>query len=361
MRILGIETSCDETSAAIVEASGGLTRPRFRILSNIVSSQATLHAKYGGVVPTLAKREHQKNLPRVLTLALKGTPIPKINAIAVTIGPGLEPALWAGINFAKTLAAKWKKPLIGVNHLEGHIYSNWLQPVGETLHPKSRIRNKSKIQKLKTIQPVFPAVCLIVSGGHTELILMEGHGNYRLLGETRDDAAGEAYDKVARLLGLGFPGGPIIDKIVSSYPSSPLPYPIKLPRPMLHTKDYDFSFAGLKTAVRYLVHDLNAKKKAIPVKEIAAEFQAAVIDVLKKKTLRASREYGARSIMISGGVSANSSLRAAFEESGALFPPLELTGDNAAMIAMAGYIRHTQKIKHTSETLSADANLQIAK
>lgn len=339
MRILGIETSCDETAAAVVEARGALRKPRFRVLSNIVSSQVKLHAKYGGVVPALAAREHEKNLPIVTNLALKkgGVPLRNIDLIAVTKGPGLMPSLLRGIRFSKALARNFRLPILGVNHLEGHIYSNWLGSI-------------------RTIK--FPAICLIISGGHTELILMKGHGRYRLLGATRDDAVGEAYDKVARLLGLGFPGGPAIDAIASRIENNESGIRIALPRPMLHTKDYDFSFAGLKTAVRYLLRDLEADGKPIPRGEIAAEFQAAVIEVLAEKTFRASREYRAKTIMVSGGVSANSALRRAFGER-ALFPPKAFTTDNAAMIAAAAYIEWLQGRRDDIRTLDADANLEM--
>jgi N6-L-threonylcarbamoyladenine synthase len=413
MRILGIETSCDETAAAIIEATGGLKKPRFKILSNVVSSQIKIHAKYGGVVPTLAKREHQKNLVPILMEALKrGGPAkskinpvpeqstvrgrnqkskiqlkiqkeiaailerekklrarfekfivpmkpPRIDLIAVTIGPGLEPALWVGVNFAKALSLLWNKPIIPVNHLEGHIYSNWLEPIGEIRNSKFEIRNNFINRSIE-----FPALCLIVSGGHTELMLMRGYGKYQLLGETRDDAAGEAYDKVARLLGLGFPGGPAIDAIASKLPITNYQLPIKLPRPMINTKDYDFSFAGLKTAVLYLIRDLNeAGIRKLPMEAIAKEFQDAVIEVLVTKTMRAAKEYKAKTVMISGGVSANSGLRKSFanysNDYKILFPPQELTTDNAAMIAMAGYINYQLGKSANFENIKADANLTL--
>jgi N6-L-threonylcarbamoyladenine synthase len=430
MTILGIETSCDETAAAIIEASGGLKKPRFKVLSNVVSSQVKIHAKYGGVVPTLAKREHQKNLIPILMEALKGTglakskinPIaeqstlrgrnqkskiqlkiqkevaailereeklrarfkkyivpmkpPRIDLIAVTIGPGLEPALWVGVNFAKALALLWNKPVIPVNHLEGHIYSNWLQLIAVNSNYQLPITKRFTNRKIE-----FPALCLIVSGGHTELILMRGYGKSQLLGETRDDAAGEAYDKVARLLGLGFPGGPAIDAIASKLPITPptpsllagkaglrrtgnYQLPINLPRPMIHTKDYDFSFAGLKTAVLYLIRDLNeAGIKKLPIEAIAKEFQDAVIEVLVTKTMRAAKEYKAKTVMISGGVAANSGLRQSFanysNDYKILFPPQELTTDNAAMIAMAGYINYQLGKAFNFENIKADANLTL--
>jgi len=392
MKILGIETSCDETAVAIVEATGTRTRPHFRILSNVVSSQVKLHAKYGGVVPNLARREHEKNLVPVLLTALEKLvtqngvthttsvlhasrskiekvlarepellqkfkkrvmPLqpPAIDAIAVTVGPGLEPALWVGVNFARALASLWKKPLIPVNHLEGHIYSNW--PVSR--NAKHEARN---------IQ--FPAVCLIVSGGHTELILMKNYGTYTLLGATRDDAVGEAYDKVARILGLGYPGGPIVDAIATRYTTPAERTQFHLPRPMIDSKNYDFSFSGLKTAVLYLVRDLKKAGKPIPKRAVCREFQNAAIEVLVTKTFRAARAHHAKMIMVSGGVSANKGLRRAFgtlhnshdrkNHSTILFPPPELTTDNAAMIAMAAYFRKRATDPHI---LSPRADLEM--
>lgn len=392
MLILGIETSCDETAAAVIQASGDLVKPRFQIRSNVVSSQVKLHAKYGGVVPVLAAREHEKNLPIVTNVALKqqgASPIltqkpsgktsyssysnvlknirmTKINLIAVTKGPGLAPCLWRGINFAQQLSADSGIRILGVNHLEGHIYSNWLAPIDveskfqnkRLPEPSVQADGRQENSKFENRKIEFPAICLIVSGGHTELILMKNHGAYESLGATRDDAVGEAYDKVARLLGLGFPGGPLIDKLACSSRLSPVSYPVKLPRPMINSKNYDFSFAGLKTAVLYLLRDLKLQGKTIPKQAIAAEFQAAATEVLVAKTLRASREYGAKTIMVSGGVAANSGLRRAFGKQ-AFFPPKALSTDNAAMIAIAGYIRHKIGERDNHHALTADANLEI--
>lgn len=344
MFILGIETSCDETAAALVEASGGFERPRFHILSNVISSQAKLHAKYGGVVPMLASREHEKNLPRVVEKALRNR-VPDF--IAVTVGPGLEPSLWRGITFATDLAEKLGVPLLGVNHLEGHIYSNWIEM------RKSRIENR-KIE--------FPAVCLIVSGGHTELVLMKGYGNYALLGSTRDDAVGEAYDKVARLLGLGYPGGSVVDALASKTENRKSKIEIRLPRPMIRTNDYDFSFAGLKTAVRYLVQDLERRHQRLPVEKICAEFQRAAVEVLVAKTLRAARNSRARNILVSGGVSANSGLRRAFADvrhPAVYFPAKGLSTDNAVMIATAGYFNWLGDARGIEGSLAAEPNLKI--
>lgn len=426
MKILAIETSCDETAVSVVECGSDLKRPRFDILSNAVSSQIKIHAPFGGVVPTLAKREHQTNLIPTLKKALKESnlliskqiPIrqpadkfqilksvlerepdlfsrtvkyvlpmkpPKIGAIAVTAGPGLEPALWVGVNFARALSFLWKKPLIEVNHVEGHILANWLKPVRE--NPKSENRNPKII---------FPALCLIVSGGHTQLVLMRDFGKYKIIGETRDDAAGEAFDKAAKMLGLGFPGGPAIARQAERWKSeirnpsakggfasggkfqtnlkSQIPnskqvdnLEIKLPRPMIDSNDYDFSFSGLKTAVLYLVKDLRSKgyslKKIAPA--ICAEFQQAAIDVLVSKTIRAAKQFKVKSVLLGGGVSANRELRGQLEKAvkeklfGVYYhqPALEFTGDNAAMIAAAAWLH--LKDKKDWRKLKARANWKI--
>ena len=254
--ILGIETSCDETGLALVEAAGGLKSPRFKVLKNLVSSQVKIHAPYGGVVPNLAKREHLKNLP-VLYKKLMAKPYtldPEL--IAVTVGPGLEPALWTGINFAKSLInadqtadkRRFKKPkLVGVNHLEGHLYSFLL--------PSQKKTASSKFQALSS-KRIFPAIALIVSGGHTILLLVKDLKIWKKLGETRDDAVGEAFDKVARLLKLPYPGGPALEKLALRGD----PKAIEFPRPMIHEKNYDFSFSGLKTSVLYFLRDFKAGK-----------------------------------------------------------------------------------------------------
>jgi len=338
MRILAIETSCDDTSLALVECRGrlpagrqGLKTPRFKVLKNIISSQIKIHRPFGGVVPTLAKREHIKNLPKILQkLKIENLKL-KIDAVAVTVGPGLEPALWAGIEFAKELAKKLNKPLIGVNHMEGHLYSNVLKNIGID----------------------FPAIALVVSGGHTILLKMNSLTKWKKLGETRDDAAGEAFDKVARLLGLPYPGGPEIQKLAAE--GKPV---INFPRPMLREKSYDFSFSGLKTAVLYYLRDNPTASKA----DVAASFQQAVIDVLVAKSVRAAREYGAESILLCGGVSANKALRmflqAAAKKLGVGFfvPDFEFNTDNAAMIAAAAYI---QKLRGRKNRLIAQSNLTL--
>jgi len=339
MRILGIETSCDDTCAAVVE----IKRNRdFKILSNVVSSQVKLHAKYGGVFPSLAKREHQKNLPFVVKKALSKAKNPKIDLIAVTSGPGLEPCLWTGINFAKDLAEKMKLPVVPINHIEAHILANIID-------------KKSKLH--------FPALCLVVSGGHTQIILMKGISQYKILGETRDDAAGECFDKTARILGLGYPGGPIISKTAKKLKKREMK--IILPRPMIHQKNYDFSFSGLKTAVLYdfKKRSLKTKKSQQYIQEMCAEIQQTIIDVLIKKTLKAARDYKVKSVILSGGVAANNELRKQFQSAIKnqhlkiiiSLPAKNLCTDNAAMVAAAGFFNQQ---KHWKE-IKANANLKI--
>lgn len=301
MIILGIETSCDDTGIALVKCSAS----HCQILSNIISSQIKIHAPYGGVVPNLAARAHLDNIQPCLEKALQEANSPEIDLIAVTEKPGLIPSLLIGLNFAKALAYAWQKPIVKINHLHGHIYANWLVN-----------------QKIE-----FPVLCLVVSGGHTQLILMKKHNQFKLLGETRDDAAGEAFDKVAKLLNLGYPGGPIISQKAKQ--GNPKQY--AFPRPMLKTDNYDFSFSGLKTAVLY-----ETKKQPPRVNDMAASFQQAVIDVLVKKTFRAAEEYKVKTVMLAGGVAANSELRKHFQH----VPSPELCTDNGAMIATAAYYRY---------------------
>jgi len=422
MIILGIETSCDETAIAVLEVKRQKSKVEsFKILSNVVSSQVKLHAKFGGVVPNLAAREHEKNLPRVLKSALKNSKfkITNIDLIAVTRGPGLSPSLWRGINFAKEISEKYKKPIIGVNHLEGHIYSNWLETILGNSKLKILNSKQSQISNLKS-QKIFPILNLIVSGGHTELVLMSDHGKYKIIGETLDDAVGEAFDKVARLLGLGYPGGPAIAKRASQWKlqgegsrggtstgiasetlnsksetphqSNPLTaiqkwggigagqanskfktqnskhLQIEFPRPMINSKNYDFSYSGLKTAVLYKVRDIkNAGVKMTDdiVNKICYEFQNAALDVLIVKTSKAAQEYKVKSIFLSGGVSANKELRERLstksKELGVNYsqPEIEYTGDNATMIAIAGYVSSRNKeLKDLSwDKIEMDANL----
>jgi N6-L-threonylcarbamoyladenine synthase len=333
MNILGIETSCDETAVAIVRAQSD----NFDIAFQALASQVKTHARFGGVVPEVAAREHVSAL---LTL-LESSPLSKngqgIDVIAVTSGPGLVSALRVGVEAAKTLAWIWNKPLVAVNHLEGHIYSAWLQ---------------------KPI-PKFPALCLLVSGGHTELILMKDHGDYEILGMTRDDAAGEAFDKVAKLLGLSYPGGPQI-AMVSQQGD---PTAVNFPRPMLNSGDFDFSFSGLKTAVRNSITP--SLHHSMTPSDIAASFQQAVIDTLVSKTIRALENTQARSVVLCGGVSANRLLRdtlASAVHDRATFhaPDLSFTGDNAVMIALAGAFRFNAGETVDALTLEADPSLLLS-
>ncbi len=333
MIILGIETSCDETAAAVVQDG------RF-VLSNVIRSQVDLHERYGGVVPELASRRHVTTIIPVIDLALEQAQVgpSMLDALAVTEGPGLAGSLLVGVNVAKTLAFVWEKPLIPVNHLEGHIYANWLTLPGREEVP----------------EPSFPLVCLIVSGGHTELVLMRGHGDYILLGRTLDDAAGEAFDKAARLLGLGFPGGPAIQKAAERG----RPGRFNLPRAWLGDS-YDFSFSGVKTALLRILEQYQRRPPRrvttrqpfpeyvapeygpnVPIADLAAEFQAAVVEVLAEKTARAAREFGATMVLLAGGVAANAALRQRLQELSPVpvsYPPPILCTDNAAMIAGAGF------------------------
>ncbi len=372
MIILGIETSCDDTAVAIIEATGENTR----VLSNIVSSQTELHSEWGGVVPNLAAREHSKNIIPVLETALKEARISpqEVDLLSVTSGPGLIPALLVGTNFAKTLSYLWQKPLLPIHHIEGHIYSNFTE-----------ILNSDK----KTIsrQPIkFPLLALVVSGGHTQLILMKGHLQYEIIGETRDDAVGEAFDKVARILELGYPGGPQISKQAEKYQSSQKESSLQItfPRPMLNSAEFDFSFSGLKTAVLYETKKLRKKltpkefKELIP--QICFEFQEACIDVLSQKTIRAIRKYQPQTVVLAGGVSANQRLRQElkrkianeFAENGAneiayFRPQMQYTADNATMIAIAGYFRwqkmsepERKNAEQNWKSLQADAQMKMS-
>jgi N6-L-threonylcarbamoyladenine synthase len=306
MKILGIETSCDETAAAVVEDG-------VRILSNQVASQVEIHACYGGVVPEVASRQHILAVIPILKQAMTEANVtwPDLDGVAVTVGPGLAGSLLVGVNVAKAIALAHGRPLTGVNHLEGHIYANWLT---------------------EGSRPTFPLICLIVSGGHSDLALMKGHGEYVLLGRTRDDAAGEAFDKAARILALGYPGGPAIDRAARNGTAS-----IPLPRAWLKGTD-DFSFSGLKTALLRLAIAGQITSPA----DAAASFQQAVVDVLVTKTIAAAREHHVRQILLAGGVASNSLLRQRLVESSplpVLVPPLPLCTDNAAMIAACGYYR----------------------
>lgn len=317
-RILAIETSCDETACAVLE--DGRT-----LLSSVVASQMDVHARYGGVFPEVASRQHVLTIVPVVEEALAKAHITlaDVDAVVVTQGPGLAGSLLVGLNAAKGLALGAGLPLVGVNHLEGHIYSAWLQDT-EAVHPAP--------------EPEFPLMALLVSGGHTELDLMVGHLDYRRLGATLDDASGEAFDKTARVLGLSYPGGPSIQAAAAEGN----PEAFKFPRAWLEGT-WDFSFSGLKTAVLREVHRLEVGGRLLPVADLAASFQAAVVDVLFNKTIRAAREFGVKEIIVGGGVSANEALREAFlaqEEFKVHIPPLKYCTDNAAMIAAAGYFRY---------------------
>ena len=315
-RILALETSCDETAAAVLENGRVL-------LSSTVASQMDIHARYGGVFPEVASRQHVLSILPVIeeTLAKAHMTLENIDAIAATRGPGLAGSLLVGLNAAKGLALGADLPLVGVNHLEGHIYSAWVYNAGTVPPP----------------EPQFPLMALLVSGGHTELNLMKDHLHYQRLGATLDDAAGEAFDKVARLLGLPYPGGPSIQKAAELGD----PTAFKFPRAWLQGT-WNFSFSGLKTAVLKEVKKMEGLP--LPVANLAASFQAAVVDVLFQKTLLAAREFGVKEIIVGGGVSANNLLREAFRtqtEFPVKIPPLSLCTDNAAMIAAAGYYRFT--------------------
>ncbi len=316
VRILALESSCDETAASVVEDGR-------RILSHVVASQADLHRRYGGVFPEMASRQHLRTFYPVVEQALREAHVTlqDLDALAVTRGPGLPGSLIVGVNFAKGLALATGLPLLGIHHLEGHIYATWLQ-----------------WQDREPPDFTFPLVILIVSGGHTELVWMEGHFRYRRLGSTRDDAAGEAFDKVARLLGLAYPGGPAIERAAREGN----PQAFAFPRPRL-TGSWDFSFSGLKTAVLRTVQVWQrVRQDPLPVADLAASFQEAVVDVLVEKTVAAAHELGARGIVVTGGVSANQRLRERFQQEAPVpvyFPPLPLCTDNASMIAAAASFR----------------------
>src|SRR5271157_2137592 len=316
IRILGIETSCDETAAAVIENGRAL-------LCSTVATQMEIHARYGGVFPEVASRQHVLSIVPVVedALAKAHLTLDDIDAIAVTRGPGLAGSLIVGMNMAKGLALGAGLPLIGVNHLEGHLYSAWAYNVGD--RPPE--------------EPQFPLMVLLVSGGHTELDLMTDHLTYKRLGSTLDDAAGEAFDKVARLLGLPYPGGPSIQRAAAS--GNPTAF--TFPRARLEGS-WNFSFSGLKTAVLRVVRKIEGENRPIPIEDLAASFQAAVVDVLLSKTMQAARTFHAREILVAGGVSANKALRQAFlsqNEFPVHIPPLSLCTDNAAMIGSAGYFR----------------------
>ncbi|HEY1014201.1 MAG TPA: tRNA (adenosine(37)-N6)-threonylcarbamoyltransferase complex transferase subunit TsaD [Herpetosiphonaceae bacterium] len=345
--ILAVETSCDETAAAVI-------RDGREILANTVASQIALHERYGGVVPEVASRQHILTIAPVVEQTLAKLPggWADVHAVAATYGPGLSGALLTGINTAKALAWGRGLPFVGVNHLEGHIYASWLR-AGTPGQPDE--------------PPQFPLVALIVSGGHTALVLLRGHGDYRLLGQTRDDAVGEAFDKVARIMGLGYPGGPLMERIArDARPSS-----LRLPRAWLRDS-YDMSFSGLKTAVLNLVQERMERREGAEklaaiepqyAAQLAAAFQDSVVDVLVKKTIAAAREHKAREIILAGGVAANTALREALTAAAApapvRYPPIWLCTDNAAMIGAAAYFRYQAGLQR-GWALDAVPSLRLA-
>ena len=331
--ILGIESSCDETAAAVVKNGR-------EVLSNVISSQIDLHTLYGGVVPEIASRKHIEKINQVVQQALKEAQMTwdDITAIAVTYGPGLVGALLVGVSFAKSLAFALDKPLVGIHHIEGHISANYIQH--------------------KDLEPPF--ACLVVSGGHTHLVVVEDYGKYQILGATRDDAAGEAFDKVARAIGLGYPGGPKIDKISKEGNPDAIPFP----RAKVDGNEYDFSFSGLKSSVLNYINSCEMKHETVPTADVAASFQKAVVDVLVDHAMMGVEKYGFKKLAIAGGVASNSALRAAFEkackEHDVLFycPSPILCTDNAAMIAAAGYYEYVQG-KRSGWDLNAVPNLKL--
>jgi len=381
MKILSIETSCDETGISVLEIKGG-KNPIFEVLANSLNSQIKIHAPFGGVFPMLAKREHMKNLPILLEKTSKSArqDLAQIDLIAVTSGPGLEPALWTGIVFAKELSKKWNVPVIGINHMEGHILSVFG-------------KNKGKFQ-IPLIN--FPILSLLVSGGHTELVLSKDWMKYKIIGETLDDAAGEAFDKVARMLELPYPGGPEISRLAEeSRKSQKVSRSVlksiaqadepsiaicqqanmcgfqnttanfKLPRPMLHSKNFDFSFSGLKTAVLYLIKKIGKLDDKIK-KEIACEFENAVVETLVHKTKKAIEKHNIKTVIVAGGVSSNKHLRKEMKKmirnnQTLIFPEKNLSTDNSIMIGIVGYFKFLSKNGKIpkSPKIKANGNLRF--
>jgi N6-L-threonylcarbamoyladenine synthase len=348
VKILAIETSCDETAIALLEIEGPKEKPVIKILGNNLYSQVHLHQEFGGVYPNLAKREHIKNLPILLEKTLKDAQFdlenPDIDYIAVTRGPGLEPALWTGITFAQELSRKWNKPVIPTNHMEGHIFS--------VLYDLKEEENLE-----------FPALALLVSGGHTELVMVNDFGKYSIIGRTRDDAVGEAFDKVARMLSLPYPGGPEISKLAQAHRESGMRLSIEFPRPMIHSGNLDFSFSGLKTAVLYKLKSLEEKDSS----EIARAFEDAAIGILVEKTRSALEEHPEiKTLIVAGGVSANKYLQSEiknlikeFPEVKLEIPSLHLSTDNALMIGAAAYVRADELATSDIDSIVARGNLSL--
>ncbi len=341
MKILAIETSCDETAVAILEIKG----QNYKVLANLVSSQVYIHKKYGGVVPEVAARKHLENLLPLLNQALKQAKLKQkdIDIIGVVYGPGLITSLIVGVETAKTLSLVWQKPLIPVNHIKAHILANLLKG------------DKGKFQEIQ-----FPSLCLVVSGGHTSLVVLRNLKDFKTIGQTRDDAVGEAFDKVAKILDLGYPGGPIISQKAENADNQAF----DLPRPMIKTNDFDFSFSGLKTAVLYEWAKVKFKdEKAI--RNMCASFQQACIDVLVAKTISAAKKHKVKAVLLGGGVSANKELREQLESAvkklrNAQFyqPDLSLTTDNALMVAIASYFGYKEG-KREWDAVKVDPNLEI--
>ncbi len=391
MRILSIETSCDETAAAVLEFASP-RGPRFerslwsrnigvKILSNVVHTQIATHRKTGGVVPEVAAREHVAKIVPIVEAALApvmnqelgvrnyGSKRPPVDVIAVTYGPGLITSLMVGVETARTLAWAWKVPLVAVNHMEGHITAAFLQrPQNFQFLPLRGISRRETILNFQNEYRIsdtqYPALALVVSGGHTELVLMKKPLSYQIIGATRDDAVGEAFDKVAKILGLQYPGGPEVSKLAEL--GNPEIFPFT--PPMLNTKDYDFSFSGIKTAVLYNTRDQHNKKSTKQyVNNICASFQKAVVDVLVAKTLRAAKEYNIKTLILAGGVAANKQLRHQLGEAinsqipntKYLIPELQFCTDNAVMIAIAGYYRKLKKQFTPWQTLDVDPNVVL--
>ena len=390
MNILSIETSCDETAISIVKASGDLLNPSFELLANALFSQIELHKQYGGVFPNLAKREHSKNLVPLLEKVLNESNIsmtlnkscdfekiketlsrevelyeklfdflktlnnkkPDIDLIVVTEGPGLAPALWVGISFAKALSLAWNIKVLGENHMKGHIVS------------ALEIKDKKSDKEEETNKIDFPAIALLISGGHTEIVHMQNWAEYKILGQTLDDAVGEAFDKVARMLGMPYPGGPEVSKMAKIAREENIEKKIKLPRPMIKSDDLNFSFSGLKTAVLYTVEKNHLTQEFI--KDICREFEESVTEVLIYKIEKALVKSDAKTLIVGGGVISNTYIRENLERTiKDKFPNVKLkiaqknlTTDNAVMIAMAGYISFISG-KNISSEIKAVGNLKI--
>lgn len=331
--ILSIESSCDETAAAVVENGRN-------VLSNVISSQIEIHKQFGGVVPEVASRKHIENINDVVAEALKNANVSheQIDAIAVTYGPGLVGALLVGVNFAKGLSYAWGKPLIGVNHIEGHICANYIEN--------------------KDLQPPF--ICMVASGGHSHLVYVKDYGVYEIMGRTRDDAAGEAFDKIARAIGLGYPGGPLIDKTAKSGNKEA----IKFPRVIINDETLDFSFSGLKSSVLNYLHNKEQKNEKIAIEDVAASFQEAVVDVLVLKTIKAAKMKKCHIVALAGGVASNSRLREMLQDECSKLsykftkPSPILCTDNAAMIGCAGYYKFLNK-QYADFSLNAIPNLEL--